>query len=131
MVAAFGLLATPTISFAADPPGPVAPLAVQGDPHAVTITPVQWTLVTGLILPFVLAVFVKAGRSAKFKGVAAIVTAAIAAIVERATLADGSGVFTSGQLLDGLYVYGPALLTYLGLWSHFKINERILPTFGI
>lgn len=116
----------------AEPGGDVvAPIVVVGDPSTVTITPVQWTLITGLVLPFILAIVVKNARSPRAKAVIAIVVAAAAALVERSQLADGSAMISSGALLDCLYVYGPQLLTYLGLWRHFEINQKLAPNFGI
>lgn len=123
------LVAIPSAVFAAE--GPIAPVAVQGTSHSVTLTPMAWTIITGLILPFVVALIIKAGASATMKGVVAIVAAAIAAIVERATLADGSAVFSTGLLLDVGLVYVPQLMTYLGLWQHVGLNSKVAPNIGL
>lgn len=128
-VALFTLLAIPAIAFADT--GPVAPVAVQGTSHAVTLTPMAWTIITGLILPFVIALAMKASASSAFKAVVAIVAAAVAAIVERATLADGSAIISTGLLVDVLMVYAPQVLTYLGLWQHVNLNAKIAPTKGL
>lgn len=129
VAAFFALLAIPSMVFADT--GPVAPVAVQGTSHAVTLTPMAWTIITGLILPFVIALIMKANASAPFKAVVGIVAAAVAAIVERATLADGSAIVTTGLLVDILMVYGPQILTYLGLWQHVNLNAKIAPTKGL
>lgn len=133
LIAMIGLFTVPTVAFASAEPGGdvVAPVAVVGDPSSVTLTPVQWTLITGLVLPFIIAIVVKAGHSARFKGVVAILIATVAALVERSQLADGSAIISSGALVDVLFVYGPQLLTYLGLWQHFQINDKLAPNFGI
>lgn len=132
MVAAFGLLATPSITFAAEPPGDViAPVVVSGDSSIVTLTPISWTIVTGLVMPFVVSIVLKASASKWFKGLVAIILAFVAAVVERATLADGTAVFTSGLLLDNLLIYAPQLLTYVGFWSHLNLNERLAPNVGL
>lgn len=124
------LFAVPAMSvFAAE--GPVAPVAVQGTSHTVTLTPMAWTIITGLILPFVIAIIMKASASSTFKAVVSIVAAAVAAIVERATLADGSAIISTGLLVDVLMVYAPQVLTYLGLWQHVNINGKIAPNVGI
>lgn len=128
-VLAIALVSIPTAVFAAE--GPVAPVAVQGTSHTVTLTPMAWTIITGLILPFVVAAITKAGSSATFKGVVAIVAAAVAALVERATLADGSALFSTGLLLDIGLVYVPQLMTYLGVWQHVDLNAKIAPTKGL
>lgn len=128
-----GALAVPSIVFAEE--GPVGPVAVQGDASVITITPVHWTILTGLVTPFVVGLLVKASRSAWFKGLVGIVVAAAAAIIERATLADGSGILESGTLVDTLMVYAPQLLTYLGVWQHIDggagINSKLAPNAGI
>lgn len=119
----------PSIVFADT--GPVAPVAVSGTSHSLTLTPVAWTIITGLITPFLIALLTKYAASSTLKGVVGIVTAAVAGIVERATLADGSALFTTGLLVDMLLIYAPQLLTYLGLWSHININAKIAPSAGI
>jgi uncharacterized membrane protein len=129
MIVVAGILAIPSMVFADE--GPIAPVAVVGDPHTVTLTPMAWTIITGLILPFVIALVMKASASSTFKGVMAIVLAAVAAVVERATLADGTAVFTTGLLVDVLLVYAPQLLTYVGLWQHVDLNGKIAPTKGL
>lgn len=128
-VALMAVFAVPAIAHAAG--DPIAPVAVAGDSTIITITPPVWTIVTGLLLPFLIAAVMKASASKTFKAVVAIIVAAVAALVERATLADGSAVFSSGALLDILAVYGPQLLSYLGLYQHFNINGRIAPTKGL
>lgn len=126
VAAFFAILAIPTMAFAAE-----APIGVAGTSHQLSITPPAWTIVTGLLMPLVIALVMKASASPLFKGVVGIVAAALAAIVERATLADGHHVISAGLALDVLMVYGPQLLSYLGLWSHANINAKIAPTKGL
>lgn len=126
MVLSFAALTTTALAA-----GPVAPVAVQGTSHALVITPIAWTVITGLIMPFVMALVTKYWASSALKGAVGIVLAAVAAIIERATLADGSAVFTSGLLLDVLLVYVPQLGTYIGFWQHVNINAKIAPNVGI
>jgi len=128
VAALFAVLAIPAMAFAADP---VAPVGVAGTSHQLSITPPVWTIVTGLLMPLVIALVMKASASPLFKGVVGIVAAALAAIVERATLADGHHVISAGLALDVLMVYGPQLLSYLGLWSHANINAKIAPNVGL
>lgn len=108
----------------------VAPVA-QASNHAVVLTPMAWTVITGLILPFVIALITKVSSSPAFKGFMGILVAAIAAIIERAVLADGSAVISTGLLLDVGLVYIPQLLTYLGLWQHVDLNGKMAPTKGL
>lgn len=109
----------------------VVPVGVARTAGNITLTPVVWTIVTGLIMPFVVALVMKASASAVFKGVMGIVLAALAAIIERATLANGSAVFTAGLLLDVGLVYIPQLATYLGVWQHVGINQKVAPSVGL
>lgn len=126
LAAITALLCAPLTAFAAE-----APIGVAGTSHQLSITPPVWTIVTGLLMPLVIALVMKASASKTFKGVVGIIAAAAAAIVERATLADGHHVISAGLALDVLMVYGPQLLSYLGLWQHVDINQKIAPTKGL
>lgn len=104
------------------------------DGASLVVTAPVLSIVTGLLLPFVIAVITKAATSSTVKAIVGIVVAAIAATVARATQADGHAVFTAALLLDIGLVYGPQLLTYLGLWSKVGsggINAKLLPNTGI
>lgn len=127
-----GLLAiAPTITHADD----VADATVTAaDGASLVVTAPVLSIVTGLLLPFVIALITKAATSSTVKAVVGIVVAAIAATIQRATQADGHAVFTAALLLDIGLVYGPQLLTYLGLWSKLGqggINAKLLPNTGI
>lgn len=117
---------TATMAVAQD----MAPMA-QADNHPVVLTPVAWTILTGLVMPFVIGLVTKVSSSAAFKGVMGILLAALAAFVERATMADGSAVLSAGLLLDTLMVYAPQLLTYLGVWRHVNLNSKLGPDKGL
>jgi len=121
-----GFLTLPTPVWADE----VAPM-VQADKHALVLTPVVWTVITGLILPFVVGFVTKLSASSAFKAILGIVLAALAAIVERATQADGTAIISGGLLLDIILVYGPQLLSYLGLWSKLNLNAKLAPNFGV
>lgn len=108
----------------------VAPLG-QADNHALILTPVVWTILTGLVMPFVLALLMKASANPTIKGVVGILAAFLAALIERATLADGQHVISAALLLDMLMIYAPQLLTYLGLWKQVGINDKVAPRIGI
>jgi len=123
------MLMLPTLAFAEE--GPVGPVAVQGDSSLVTFTPFHWTIITGVIMPFVIGLITKASASPRFQAIVGIVLAAVAAVVERATIADGSAIISQGLLVDVLMVYAPQLLTYLGLWRNFALNQRLAPRFGL
>lgn len=120
-----GWLLAPTIVSAAD-----TGLVVEGSSEFIITKPI-WTMLTGLVLPFVVALITKASASSTFKGVIGIILAALAALIERATLTDGGAVFTSALLFDVLMVYGPQLLTYLGVWKQVDLNSKIAPTKGL
>lgn len=98
--------------------GGTDPIAVATGSHLTVTAPVL-SIVTGLVMPIVLAVFTKLATSSFRKGIIGIVAAFLAALIERAMLADGSAVFTQALLLDVGLIYGPQLLTYLGLWQKF------------
>lgn len=127
-VGAGSLIVAPTVAFAEED----AALTVSDSGTSFVITPVYWTILTGLAIPFVVALFTKAATSTKTKAVLAIVLAAVATIIERASFADGTGVIDSAILLDALLVFGPQVLSYLGFWQPVvRVNERVAPNFGI
>lgn len=129
MVLGFVVLTTTATAFADE--GPIAPVAVQGTSHAITITPIYWTILSGAVFPVVFNFLTKARRSPRVKAILAIVASAFVAVVERSVLADGSAVISAGLLLDVFLVYGPQLLTYLGIYSQFNLKAKTAPNFGI
>lgn len=127
--AAMAVLWIPAVAMA-DGPLDAVPIGVA-DNHTLILTPTNWTIITGLILPFVIGIITKYAASKQIKSVVGIVLAAVAAIVERATLTDGSAVFSSGLFLDVGLIYVPSLATYWGLWRSFDINKNLAPNVGI
>lgn len=109
---------------------PVVPVVVHSGTTYV-LTPLMATMLTGLVLPFVVAFATKVSASATTKSIIGVVLAFVAAVVERATLADGTAVFTAGLLVDLGAVYVPQIVSYLGVYSHFNINAKIAPTVGL
>ncbi len=96
-----------------------------------TLSPITWTLLTGTLLPIVVAALTHIGASARYKAVAGLVVAALATLVERVTLVDGSARFTTAIFVDLAAVYGMQLLSYLGFWKNMKLNDKILPEHGL
>lgn len=123
------VISLPAYAFADE--GPLAPIAQQGTSHSLTITPVVWTILSGLAFPVVFNFLTKANRSPKVKAILAIVGSAFVAVVERSQLADGSAVISSGLLLDTLLVYGPQLMAYIGIYSKFDLKSKTAPNFGV
>lgn len=124
------VLLAPAGSVFADGPNDAEAIAVA-DNAGFIITPVLVTIITGLLLPFLVAAVTKASSSSTFKAVVGIILAALSAMIARATQTDGSAVFSQGLAIDILLVYGPQLLTYLGLWSKVDINGKIAPSKGL
>lgn len=108
---------------------PITPVVAHG--RTLILTPVVVTIVTGLLMPFLVALVTKVNASPATKGVIGVVLAFVAALVERAMLADGTAVFTAGLLLDVGAVYVPQLVSYFGVWKHVDINSKVAPTVGI
>lgn len=127
VLAVLAVGAIPTVAHA----GTVnAPLTVAGD--SITITSPAWKIATGVVLPFLIALVLKASADPRFKAVVGVVVAAVAAIAQRAILLpDGGHLIETGMLLDVALVYAPQLLSYLGVWREFNINDRLLPHRGM
>lgn len=92
-----------------------------------------WLLITGTLTPILIAALTHISASPRKKAVIGVLVAAIAAVVERATLADGSAVLTWGLLADVVKVYGVQAVSFLAFWNvpGIRINDRILPEHGV
>jgi hypothetical protein len=123
-----GIATAPVAAFAADE---IAPVVVGGDASTITVLPVYWSILTGLVTPFLLGALNKVAGNKTVKGIFAILTAAVAALIERALiLPDGAAVISSGMLVDTLLIYGPQLATYLGVWQHINQGQGINAKLG-
>lgn len=114
----------------ADGPNDQAPVTVA-DGHKFVLTPLVVTIITGLLLPFLIALITKANASSLLKGLVGIVLAFVAAVLERAMLTDGSAIISGGLLVDVGAVYIPQLATYIGVWQHAGLNNKLAPNLGI
>jgi len=130
VAAACAFVIIPASMTLADGPNDQAPVSVA-DGHKVVLTPIVVTIVTGLLLPFLIAFVTKANASSLVKGIAGIVLAFAAAVIERAMLTDGSAVISGGLLVDVGAVYIPQLASYIGVWQHAGINNKFAPNVGI
>ena len=90
-----------------------------------------WSIITGVLLPFVVGLITKASASDRFQAIVGIVVAAVGAIVVRATTVDGAAVLDQALVLDVFLVYAPQLLMYLGVYRKFEINAKLAPTKGL
>lgn len=122
-----GVVVAPAIAFADE----VAPVTVDGAGSTYVLSPTVWKIVTGLALPFVIALITKASANPIFKGVVGIVVAAVDALVIRWTTLDGSMVFDQAALQDIFMVYGVQLLTYLGVYRQANLNAKMAPNTGL
>lgn len=97
----------------------------------IVLAPYMVTIITGLLLPFLLALITKLDADSKIKAVLGVGMAGVGALVARAITLDGSAVFTWPLLLDVGMVYIPQALSYVALYSKFDINAKMAPQFGI
>jgi hypothetical protein len=99
---------------------------------AITISAQVVSIITGLLLPVLVAGVTKLNASETVKATAGLVLAAAAALIVQATQADGSAVITGSLLLTFAFVWVPQIASYYGWWKPaVKINERIFPSVGI
>lgn len=109
---------------------PIAPITQQ-DGTVLVLTPSIVKIITGVLLPFLVAAVTKYNGSKTIKAVVGIVVAAVVATVERALAVDGSAVFSESLVVDMVTLYGVQVLTYFGLWRAVNINARIAPEVGV
>lgn len=128
MVLVFGIIALPTVAFAQEE---VAPVAVEGAGSTFVLSPFLWKTITGILLPIVVYLITKASGNAIFKGVVALVVAAVDALIIRWTALDGSMLFDQAALQDIFHVYGTQLLVYLGILRHTSLDQKLAPNTGL
>lgn len=85
----------------------------------------------GLVLPFVVGFLTKVNAPKSVKSTVGIIVAGVAATIQNAVSADGSAFISSEMLLNFALVYGAQVLSYVGLWSNYGINEKTAPNKGI
>lgn len=128
-IAAVGLvILVPQTAFAQDVP---APVTVDDAGSVYLLSPTWVKIITGLLLPLLLALLTKVTLNPVIKGALGIVLAAATALLIRWTTLDGSLVFDQAALEDIFMVYGVQLLTYLGLYRQANLNAKMAPRFGI
>ena len=108
-LAVFGLAFVAGFVFAS-PAHAQTPLSVGGDAEFVIASPV-WTIMTGLVLPLVIALVTKASADPKLKGIVGITLAALGAIVVRVTCpaAEVGATWVSWSSGSGLSSAAPRL----------------------
>lgn len=126
-IVALGVTAVPAVAFADE----VAPVVTEDVGSNFVIASPVWSIIVGVLLPFVVGLITKASASDRFQAVVGIVVAAVGAIVVRATTVDGAGVLDKALFLDVFLVYGPQLLMYLGVYKKFEINSKLAPNSGL
>lgn len=122
-----GFLAPPAVAFAQEQ----APIATEDVGSQFVIASPVWLIITGVLLPFVVGLITKASSDDRFQAIVGIVVAAVGALVVRATTVDGGAVIDSALVLDIFLVYAPQLLTYLGVYKKFEINQKLAPNSGL
>lgn len=128
ILALVALLAMQNTAFAQDDG---APILVEDAGNHFVLSPFLWKTITGILLPIVVYFVTKANGSAVFKGVVAIVVAAVDALIIRWTALDGSMLFDQAALQDIFHVYGIQMLIYLGVLRKTGLDQRIAPNFGL
>jgi hypothetical protein len=94
-----------------------------------TLTTGWVTLLSGAVIPLITGLVTKLEASTGVKSLVTIVLAAVAAILT-AVVQDG-GVFTTATLIDGVAVWGLALLSFYGIWSPLGTDAKLAPGTGI
>lgn len=118
----------PAVALAVDE---AAPIAVEDVGSKFLIASPVWSIIVGVLLPFVVGLITKASANDRFQAIVGIVVAAVGAIVVRATTVDGAAVLDQALVLDVFMVYAPQLLMYLGVYKKFDINAKLAPNSGL
>jgi len=89
------------------------------------------TFVVSVLLPLANGIVTKFNASNTVKIVVSMTTAAIAALIVQATVADGSAIFTKELVERAIFMYLVQLLTYLGVYKPQATHAKLLPEKGI
>lgn len=127
-LAVLGVLTLQNTAFAQDE---LAPVTVEDAGSNFVLSPFLWKTITGILLPIVVYFVTKASGNPVFKGVVALVVAAIDALIIRWTKLDGSMVFDQAALQDIFHVYGIQMLIYLGILRKTTLDQKVAPNFGL
>lgn len=96
-----------------------------------TLSATAVAIALGLVLPFVVGLLTKLQASTSVKTAVGIIVAGVAATIQNAVSADGSAFISSEMFINFALVYGAQLLSYMGLWSNYGINQKTAPNKGI
>lgn len=95
-----------------------------GQPKVFVVSaPVIMTLV-GIVIPVLNGLLTKANTSGTVKGVLTIVLTAVGTLLVNATVADGTGVFTSQVLFTWAYTTVIAIVSYVGVWKPANVTSN-------
>lgn len=127
LLCALAFTLAPQVTFAQDE---TAPVAAEDVGSQFVISSPTWTIITGALLPIAIGLITKASANNTFQAIFGIVTAAVGALVIRATTVDGAAVFDQALIVDVALVYIPQIAAYLGVWKNLQLNQRLAPNSG-
>lgn len=96
-----------------------------------TLSAAAVTFIVGVLLPLANGLVTKFNASNTVKIIVSMLTAAIAALIVQATVADGSAVFTRELVERAIFMYAVQLLTYLGVYKPQATHAKLLPEKGV
>lgn len=96
-----------------------------------TIRPEVWTIITGLLLPFVVGTVTHIAASPRMKAAIGALCAVLTAVATRATLGDGSAFLSAALIRDVVITFALSAGGYEVFWKHFNINDGLAPDHGI
>lgn len=95
-----------------------------GEPRVFVVSAPVIMFVTGVLIPLVTGLLTRAQTSELVKGLVTIVLSAAATLVANATVADGTGVFTSQMFFTWLFTTATALFSYARVWKPANVTSN-------
>lgn len=127
------LILAPTTTYADEVAEPVAAAAVEG--HSLVLSEQGWSVLIGVVLPFLVGLGTKYATSARVKALVGALAALIAAVVSRRVLLpDGSWALSLSTAYDAALLWLLSSTAYASFYRKVfgdDFNKSLAPKFGI
>lgn len=98
---------------------------------AITLSPNTVAIITGAVIPLLVALVTKWNASPLLKGFVNLVLTGIASLIIQATVPEGQAVITQDLLVTWFITFATSVATYFGVYRSAEVNQKLAPTVGI
>ena len=97
----------------------------------ITLSPNTVAIITGALIPLLVALVTKWNASPALKGFVNLVLTGIAALIIQATVPEGQAVITQATLGTWFVTFATSVAAYFGGYRSVDINQKVAPNKGI